>query len=176
MGVTSQDLFSYPQVIGYIALVIYVGAYCFKRDNTLKILFSVSNIFWIAHYYLIGAETAALTTALITLRNILALNAEDFSRRRKIITAGIFTGLLLTAGIVTWNGPVSIIPVATTIAVTFAMLYLKGIRLRQLLLAVDSAWLLHAVIVLSIPGAIYAISAIVMNLITILKMKKSFAR
>ena len=172
MNAHIQEMLSLPQLIGYAALVIYVAGYRFRNDNTLKIVFSVSNVFWIVHYYMIHAQTAALTTAIVTVRNVLSLNAETFSIKRRMITAWIFTVVLLAAGVVTWVGWISVIPVSTTIAATHAMLYMRGVSLRKVFFVIDAAWLVHAVVVLSFGGFVYAFCALIVNAHTIFKMSK----
>lgn len=162
------EFFSIPQIIGYIALVIYVAGYAFKDDNKLKIIFSVSNFFWVVHYYLINAQTAALTTALVTVRNLLSLNSQNFSLKRKNITACV----LAAAGMITWAGWISLVLVMTTIIVTFAMIYLKDIRLRQVFFLVDLGWLAHSIVVISFGGFVYAVMALIVNAITILRLAR----
>lgn len=169
------DIFSWPQVVGYIALVTYVLAYTFRTDNGIKIGFSVSNIFWIVHYYFINAQTAALTTAIITIRNLLSLNAETIPAKRKMLIAAGVSVLLIIAGLATWAGPVSIIPVVATIAATYGFLYVHGMRLRKFFLLLDAAWLLHAVLVSSIGGLIYATGALLVNGYMIVKITRENA-
>jgi hypothetical protein len=62
--------------------------------------------------------------------------------------------------------------VSTTIAATHAMLYMRGASLRKVFLLLDVAWLVHAVVVLSFGGFVYAFSALVVNAHTIYKMSK----
>lgn len=171
----NPDFYALPQIIGYIALIIYVSGYAFKDDNKLKVIFSVSNIFWIIHYYLINAQTAAVTTALITMRNLLSLNADGFSRRRKLLTAWVFTLLLVVAGVVTWNGWISLVPVCACVAATFAMIYLNALRLRQVLLLIDLTWLVHACVVVSFGGFVYALSAMAVNAVTLYRLRETDA-
>ena len=156
-------VFTPVQLLGYLALVTYVSGYLVKSDNRLKLIFSGSNLLWIAHYVWIGARTAALTTAIITVRNLFALNSQDFSRRRKLWLATLFSALLTVAGAVTWAGFVSVIPVSTCIIVSFAMIYLNGVRLRLVLLVVDAAWFWHGALVHSFGGMLYGVSAVAVN-------------
>lgn len=92
-----------------------------------------------------------------------------------MITAWIFTVLLLISGVATWAGWISIIPVSTTIAATHAMLYMRGIPLRKVFLLIDAAWLVHAIVVLSFGGFVYALCALIVNAHTIFKMSKDAA-
>jgi hypothetical protein len=166
------EFFSFAQIVGYVALVTYVLAYLIRDDKKLKLAFSGSNVFWVLHYYLINAHTAALTTAIIIVRNLLSLNSKEMPENKKRIFVCVFSVLLIVAGIVTWAGPVSIIPVATTILITYSMFYLHGITLRKVFFAVDMAWLLHAVIVASVGGFVYAIGSLAFNAYTTFKMIK----
>jgi len=170
------DPFSLAQIIGYVALVTYIAAYAIKNENRLKLAFSVSNIFWVAHYAMIGAQTAAVTTVLVTLRNLLSLNSEDFTPRRKAVTASIFSLLIVLSGILTWDGWISLIPVGSTIGITYAMLYLKGLPLRRVFLVSDASWLIHALVVGSGGGVIYAVGSLGMNALTMTGMAKDLKK
>ncbi|PZQ46923.1 MAG: hypothetical protein DI551_04330 [Micavibrio aeruginosavorus] len=167
-----QEYLSVAQISGYIALVIYIAAYAFKSDNVMKVTFSISNVLWVVHYYLIGAHTAALTTLIITLRNVLSLNSDNLPEHKKKVMAAIFAVILLIAGIITWAGLVSIIPVSATIAATYMMFYLKGVKLRQAFWVLDAGWLLHAILVGSVSGGIYAVGSLLVNGYTIVKMMR----
>lgn len=167
-----NDPLSWAQLIGYAALIIYVGAYLCRDDNRLKIAFSISNLFWIVHYYLIAAHTAALTTLIVTIRNMLSLNAQDMPDDKKKIMAGVFTLILLGAGLVTWAGWVSVIPVAACVIATYAVFYLKDINLRLVFFSIDAGWMAHAIAVGSYSGLVYAVGAMAVNAYTIWKMKE----
>ena len=158
-----QNLFTPAQLVGYVAVITYVLGYLVRSDDKLKLIFSASNVLWIIHYLWIGARTAALTTVIITARNLLSLNSENFSKRKKIWLSGFFSVLLIVAGIVTWSGFVSIIPVCACIAVSFGMIYLHGLNLRVLLLMLDAAWFYHGLLVGSLGGMAYGAIAVSVN-------------
>lgn len=166
-----HDFFSLPQIVGYIALVIYITGYSFKNDNTLKIIFSLSNAVWIVHYHLIGVDTPAMTTFLCLCRNLLSINAETFSLRRKQLTSGGICALLIAAGIVSWSGLLSLVPVLSAIVSTNAMLYKSGMAFRKILIGLDAVWLVYAAIIGSVGGVIYGIFALIVNTMTILRIK-----
>lgn len=159
------------QIWGYVALVTYVAAYLFHDDKKLKLAFSFSNIFWMVHYWLVGAHTAALTTVVITVRNLISLNVTEMSQRWRIVSASICTVLLVIVGVFSWAGVTSAIAVVTTIIVTWTMFFTGGVRMRLIFLGVDAAWLVHAILVMSYSGMAYAIGSIAANLYTIANMR-----
>lgn len=167
-----ETLFAPAQLIGYVALVSYVLAYFLRSENQIKIAFSASNIFWIGHYYLIGAHTAAMTTLIGTARNLLSLNSTDTPPARKKTIFLTYSTVALLVGAVTWAGPVTIIPVSATIIFTYTAFYLHGVRFRQACFVIDAAWLFHAFLVSSVGGAVYAIGAMAVNGYMIVKMTR----
>ena len=170
--VMTLDALTLPQIIGYIALLTYWSGYAVKDDNKLKIIFSLSNLFWIAHYWMIGAHTAAVTTIIVTARNMLSLNAQKFSGRRRLVTVLIFSLLLVVATLFTWDGWPSVLALAGTLGFTYAGLYLHGIRLRAACMAADIIWLVHAILVGSQSGLIYAVGALIVNAVTMVRMRQ----
>lgn len=166
-----NDYFSFAQIWGYVALVTYVLAYLIHDDKKLKLAFSASNVFWILHYWMVDAQTAAVTTVIITLRNLLSLNAAEKPVRWKFWNAVFFSLCLVLAGALTWAGWTSVIAVAATIAVTWAMFFTTGIKMRLIFLATDIGWLAHALLVTSYSGMIYAIGSVFTNLYTVLHMR-----
>jgi len=168
-----EGLFSLAQIAGYVALVTYVAAYAIRDDNKLKIAFSASNVLWVVHYYLIGAQTAAVTTAIIILRNLFSLNSPDFSFKKKCLLLLIFSVLLIAAGIFTWAGWISVIPVFCCIAITYGVFFLSGLQLRTVFLVCDMAWLAHGIVVVSYGGIVYALGAVIVNAFTMRSMQKT---
>lgn len=162
-----QELFTLEQIIGVLAFLSYVGAYLFKHDNHLKIGFSLSNILWIWHYFSMGAMTAMLTTCVSIIRNVVSLNSEKLKLKFKIIFAVVFASLLICIGVMTWNGLTSLIAMTATLIFSVAVYFTNKRALRVVMLLTDSLWLVHGIIIASVGGIAYAISALLINLYVI---------
>lgn len=166
-------LFSVPQLWGYVGLIAYILSYFITDDRRLKVAFSASNLFWIMHYWLVGAETAAITTLIITLRNLLSLNADRKSLSWRFAMAWFCSAILIAVGMLTWEGLASLTVVVTCVVVTWAMFFTQGLKMRLIFVGVDCGWFCNALLITSYSGLIYAIGSISANLYTITRMVRA---
>ena len=168
--------FTFPQIVGYIALAASILSYTVKDDNRMKLSFTGANLIWIAHYILIGTFTSGVATAIVTFRNVISLNSPRFSKSRKLLSLLLIEGMLVASCIHMWSTWQQATPFIPTMLGTWAIFYLHGVRLRQAFFICDIFWLLNGVVVGSVGGVIYAVGSLGMNTITMLGMSKAIKR
>ena len=160
-----------PEILMYIGIAAYVLAYLFRNDNHLKTGFIASNIFWIAHYWITNAQIAAISTLILAARTLFAINSEQLPNIARHILFGVFTCLLATATILTWNGLPSILAGSAYIAITYALFNFHGVQLRKSLFLIDLIWLALALITSNPVMLMYAVGSLALNAFTITQME-----
>jgi hypothetical protein len=159
-----------PEILIIIGVITYVASYLFRNDNHLKTGFIVSNIVWIGHFWITGIHIAAFSTLLLAARTLFTINAHQLPSIAKHILFGVFTCLLATATILTWNGLPSILAGSAYIGITYALFYFHGVQLRKSLFVVDLIWLTLSLITGSPMMLIYAVGSLALNAFTISQM------
>lgn len=126
-------------------------------------------------YFLLGAYTGMIINGIAIVRNLVF--AYLVAKKKNTLPATfIFSGLMITSGIFTWDGAVSLLPVLgkTTETVSFSMKNAKLVRI----IAFPSmlCWLIYNGITGSIGGALsdlMAITAITIGWIKDVKKEKA---
>lgn len=160
-----------PETLMCIGVVAYAFAYLFKNDNHLKTGFIASNIFWIGHYWILNAHIAAISTLILASRTLFSINAENMSVVVRHILFGVFTCLLVTATLLTWNGLSSILSGSVYIAITYALFNFHGIQLRKALFIIDLIWLTTALVTSNPIMLMCAVGSLALNAFTISQME-----
>ena len=129
---------------GLAALGLNLRGVLTRHDRRLRATTGVAALLWALNNFLIGAETAAVLSIIAAGRQAGSVAAE---RRPRIQawTCAAFIALNIAAGIVTWDGWPSVEIVAASVAVTYAMFFLSGVKLRLVMLVSAILWGFNAV-------------------------------
>ncbi len=165
-----MPLFSAAQLVGYLAYLITVIAFWQKRDQRLLLLNAAGATCFTIHYILLGATVGAATEILVALRS--AASAYPSTDRQKHLFAALFTVGFVAIGVYFYKAWYDVVSVVTCILATFSMIYLRGLQLRYGMLVVLSCWLVYNFCAGSVGGCLTAITLIVVQLVTIMRMKK----
>ena len=118
------------QVFGLISLAVVVISLHQKKKTTLLKLQMTSNFSSAIQYFLLGATTGGLTHLVCVARNYWF---NKYSRKRIfsswLFFVVVFLLIILTA--LSYDGPVSLLPLLTILIYTFALIFgsMKTIRL-----------------------------------------------
>jgi hypothetical protein len=145
------DFFSYQfiaQAIGIAASGFIIFSFNQKIDNHLKICLMIGNIL---NTFRIGSSI-------------------KFHKSTKMMLG--FMALYILAGVIIYDKPFDLLPVLSALLGTYAMFKLSGIKLRLFGLIGSSAWLTYGIIFHSIGGIIAEISGLILNISTILRLRR----
>jgi hypothetical protein len=126
-------------------------------------------VLWGFMYLLLGAWTAALTMSCTAARTL--VSGLLTSTARKHLFAGLFITAFVLMTIISWQGPVSLLPAFAVINTTLALFYLENRSMRILMLASSVAWIVNDIIWQAWPALLAESVAVLLNLRTISKMK-----
>lgn len=126
------------QWVGFIAMAIIFIAFNIKDDKKLIYTLSISNVFWILHFFLLGNIWALLATFVAALRLILSLK---YRGNYSVLAFVAFLSIFLWY--ISYEGALSLIPIIATILASYGFFFLEKIPLRILLLGVSIMWLYY---------------------------------
>lgn len=137
------------QIVGFIAMFIIFYAFSVKDDIKLVKLMSISCIFWILHFFLMGNFWALIATCVGLLRLLLSLK---YKWNMKVL---LFIAVLsLILWYMSYEGFISLIPIWATLIASYAFFFLEKIPLRILLQFTSLMWLYYHLQTGSISGVI----------------------
>ena len=130
---------------GLAALGLNIRGLLTRHDGKLRTTTGVAAALWALNNLLIGAETAAMLSVLAAGRQASSV-ATERRPRLQAWTCAAFVALNIVAAVATWDGLPSLATGCAALMVTYAMFYLRGAKLRLVMLASALLWGYSAVV------------------------------
>jgi len=156
------------QTLWLIAFWVSVYNFLYCRDKKFILFALIASIFWGSHFFVLGLLSAAYINFVDVIKNALALRYE----KNKYITLG-FIMIYIILSYLTYNWPLSLIPLATAILSTILVFYVRWVYLNTWFMIVIAMWLVYNFTGWSIGGVMTDITLMVSWLIGIYKIIKS---
>ena len=141
------------QLVGFVGLAIGVLAFQFKQHKNIVLCKMTSELVFSLQYLLLGAWTAALLDFASAVRNMLfcAMVKKGRSTTPLIYIFGVF---VLVVGILTFNGPLSLMLIAAKLLTTVSYGMKNERLLRYITLPSCVLWSIYNLYIGSLGGAI----------------------
>lgn len=145
-------MFSVAQIIGFIAFVVTAYGFIQKDEKKLKIVLTIANLIWFAHFFALSAYTACAIIFVIGIRQGISTYYHHADYKFKLKLTYIFIPINIVTGIISWNNWVSFFPMIASIFATVAMFVLEGKNMRKGMLAAEFSWLVNNLYFMSFGG------------------------
>jgi hypothetical protein len=147
-------MISLATAIGFTGLIFLVSSFQFDSRKKILSIQIIGAVFYTLHYILIGALTGGIMAILSILRNIVFLNRTKNRWAKTSWWPVVFIALFTAGGLLSWDGPLSILPVMGMISGTIARWSRKEKTLRFLSLIPSPFWLVYDFMIGSVPAFI----------------------
>ena len=156
------------QLIGFIGLGLSIAAFQFKKHRSIVLCKMASELVFALQYIFLGAWTAAILDGISVVRNLLYTNFVKRGRSTTpvIIGFGIF---VVVVGIMTYVGPISLLPIGAKLLTTISYGMKNEKLLRFITLPSCIMWSIYNLYVGSLGGALGDTLAMTSLLIAIYK-------
>ena len=159
-----------PQICGAVALILGITAYQFKKSKTMLGVQCMMNIFWFAHFLLIGAHVGAMMSCVGLFRNSCACFIAEKHLPKIAIIASI---MALSLGLYTAESWIYLTACGGNILNNLSIIAReKPFTFRMIQFAGESLWLLYSIFVMSWPGIAFGLFLIISNTIGTLRHEK----
>lgn len=152
------------QSVGLIAFGIGISAFIQKNDQRLRTLLTLYCLVIGAHFFLLGATTAAYAAWLSGLRSFVS------TRTRHVAVMLFFLLVVWVLGVPNITQPIQWLTIIGTTLGTWALYREQGIRMRLLMLMGTICWVTHNFVIGSIGGALIEGSFLFVNSHTIFRL------
>jgi len=163
------------QAIGVMAFAILWLSFQFDDRKVLVNLRSFHNIVYGIHFYFLNALTASALQIMAVARNFVFLNRTKHKAFNGKIWLFIFLILFLITGIITWEGPVSILSFFGMGLGTLSIWSEKTQHIRLFTLLSTFFWLIHNFIIVSFAGIFFSIITIISLSVAMLRFKRKIS-
>jgi hypothetical protein len=160
------DWLSPAQCVGYVAFFLGVGSFLQTDDRRFKLYMTAECAAYVAHFALLGNPTAVASSAISTVRSLLALRTRSYWVVAAVLAANIGFGLAIATKWSDW------LPLAASCMGTVALFLLDGIPMRLLMLCGTGFWIANNVIAGSVGGTALEVVVAATNVVTMMRMAR----
>ena len=161
---THVDLLA--QIAGFIAMGLTILSFQFRKHGWIMAMMTVSSVFWILHYVMLGLYPAVAINTMNLLRNYIYGLREKKNINSKLIPA-FFVAVAAVSVISTWENAWSVLPLLASVTATIANWQTQTKRLKLLSCPRYGLWLIYDLINGAWAGAandIFSIGSIAVSL------------
>ena len=155
------------QTAGFIAMALTVLSFQFGKHRTIMVFMTLSSVFWVIHYSLLGLFPAAAINTMNMLRNHIFGLRERKGWDSPVIPA-VFVVIAAVSVIATWENAWDILPLAASVTATVANWQKVTGKLKLLSIPRYSLWVvydIHGKAWAGLINDIFTITSIIISLI-----------
>ncbi len=116
-------------------MITVVSAFLQRNDSNVVKILLIANIFWICHFYFMWIYTWLAISSLGFFRLVLSMKYK-----KNIKLYYVFLILIIWLGTLTYENPISLLPMVSSALSTYWFFFLEGVKLRLVLLLCSSFW------------------------------------
>jgi hypothetical protein len=147
--------------------VLGISAFAQKSDRRLKALNAAECLTYAVHFTLLGNLSAATSSLVSGTRSFLALKTRSPLLAVVMISLNVGLGFVFAKGVAGW------FPVIASCLATLAIFFMRGVRMRLVLLISTFLWLANNILSGSIGGTLLELSIATINLVTVARLLRS---
>lgn len=131
------------QVVGVIAVTLFLLSYQFKNRKTIVFTNAISNVLYVVQYLMLGAYVGAVTDALSAAATVAAHNKDrGFIKKHTVLVAVGMNVLIFTAGMILYKNPFSLCSIIGAL-LQVTSYWMSEKKLRILSFAGAPFWLIY---------------------------------
>jgi len=163
-------------IIGYIAIAENLFLFLSIKRERVLIFKLISDVLWALNMAFLSIEnkanlTGAILNAIGIFREIVFYNRLSKNWAKSKFWLFFFIGVTLISPIVSWNGPISLLPAFGSIFAVILFYSKSTDYMRYLSFLAQGLWLVYASVIISVPAII---SNAIMILSSIIGIIRSF--
>ena len=139
------------QILSILGLIAMVLSYQMKERKWLLVMQLFSNLFFAVSYYLLDAKTGAVLSLVNVFRCIVFMN-RDKKWGQSRLWLYFFLAVSLVGGILSWEGPRSLLIIAATLLLTVALYSDNMTFMRKIFLICPVLYIVYNILSGSIGG------------------------
>ncbi|WCG83624.1 YgjV family protein [Pectobacterium sp. A5351] len=145
------------QSVGVLAFLVGITMFFNRNDQKFKIQLSAYSAVIGLHFFLMGANAAGASALLNSARTLISLKTHN------ILVMFVFISLTLLFGLSGMHHPMELLPIAGTVASTWALFRTSGLMTRCVMWCSTACWVVHNIWLGSIGGSLIEGSFLLMN-------------
>ena len=140
------------QAVGFLGLGFVAIGFQLKTRRSILLCQFFGALSFVVHFLLLGAPTGALINLVGVMRALLFQKYSEAARPQWPLVLVI--GMFILAGIVTWEGVISLLPMFAMIFSSYGFWQRSPRRVRQIVMTSPPLWCIYNVLSGSIAGTL----------------------
>ena len=169
MSPQTQQLFG--QILGILATVITGISYQMNTKRSLLLVQTAATSCTCLAYLLLGAASGFALNIVCIVRNVVFYFQKEDGKRR-LLPALLLAAVMVVLGILSWQGPVSLLIIVALAANTIFLSFGDPQLLRKSILGTSTLVLTYNLFVFSLGGIANEALAIVSSIVGIIRYRK----
>ena len=161
-------------ITGLLGVALYLLCFQLKDAKAIIACKLVSSILYVVQYFLLSAFVGAAMDAAAFFGSYFAYKKDTaFIKKYKIPVIFLTVAVILTAGIVLYENPISILPIAGVLFETWASWMEKERMIRIVSLLAVPCWLVYNFVSGAYGSAVGSVLALISILVALVRYSKS---
>lgn len=144
------DWYAFGQIFGIVISFFSFFVYFGKSRNKLLIAKISLDMGYFFQQIMIGAYTGAVLNAISTVKGVVFYNRGKHKWASSRVWLYVFILLVLISPVLTWNGPMSLLPTLGSVISVISFYCMKPSHMRILGLFSQSLWLAYSILTVNI--------------------------
>ena len=106
------------QAIGFVGVAFFIASYQIKSNRALFVCQLIGCVIFCIQFFILGAYTGAVSLIINIIRNLLLIKIKDWKWVSSKVTMFVILAMLLAMTAYTWDGAISLLPLASVGATT----------------------------------------------------------
>jgi hypothetical protein len=151
--------FTLSQILVGITFLFITASFQFRSQNALKLCLVIGCVFLAAHFYLLEAYTATVTTSIAAVRFTVSM----FWRDDRLFY--LFFAMVLISAVITYSGALTVLATVATGLSTWAAFRHSDKEFRLFLMAASAVMMVHNILAFTPAAVLMEVFFISSNLI-----------
>lgn len=166
-------VFYIAQIFGLIALILLVASYVQKEKTKFLFIQLFSNTCYAIQYLLLNATSALVTNLVNIIKTYIFYKNSKNNKKTSLITFIIIELVILSLGIITYESPISLIPIIMAMLFTYGK-YQDNMKVLYTIAMISSiSWILYNYIVGAYVSIIACVIEFIASIIGYVRVNKS---
>ena len=157
------------QLIGGLGIVASIAAFQFKKHGTVLLFRTLNEVLFAVQYFLLMAYTGAAASVIGVARNLIFKKRVEKGKENKLFIV-IFSILFVLFGILTWEGPKSVLIIVAKVLSTVSYGNKNTTVIRTVGMVTTTSWLIYNWVVFSIAGVLCETFTLISLIIGIIRL------
>lgn len=164
--------FIISQFIGFVAAAILLLSFQQKTHKRIVAMQACSGLLFAVQYLMIGAYAGMAGNLVGVIRSLVYMQRGKSKFADSIACPIVFAVIAAISGILTYEKPISLLPMAAMIISSFVMWSPKTQKLRALTMPTSAMWLIYNVLEKSYSGTVTEIFNLLSIIIALIRFRK----